>query len=135
MRTTVDRGTGIGLVAIVDDDFSVRRALSRLFRSEGWSVEVYPSAEAFLAGRNGHPYSVLLVDVALEQMSGIDLLEHLDAEGPVQPAVLITAHPSDAVRERAARLGAAVLIKPVESTVLLAAVVGAIGRDPGEHAE
>jgi FixJ family two-component response regulator len=123
-----------GTVAVIDDDFSVRRALSRLLRAAGVSVETYTSAEEFFAQRNGNVYSLLLVDVAMGQMSGIDLLEQLAARGgAAPPAIVITAVDTEAIRKRARRCGAPVLRKPIETEDLLKSVGRALGRDLDLH--
>lgn len=119
------------LVAVIDDDLSVRRALARLLRATGMSVETYASAEEFLDRRNGRAYSLLLVDVAMKQMSGIDMLEQLAAAGGSMPAIVITGVDTEAIRARARRFGAPVLRKPIETDDLLESVGRAIGRDLG----
>jgi FixJ family two-component response regulator len=122
-------------VVVIDDDLSVRRGLSRLLRAAGVPVESYDSAEMFLAGRNGHVNPLLIVDVAMAEMSGLDLLERLAAEGRAQPAIVITADQSSATRNRASRLGAPVMYKPIEAENFLAAVGRAIGRDLARRGE
>jgi FixJ family two-component response regulator len=123
-------GTGTqAKVAIVDDDLAVRRAFGRLLRSYGVSVELFASAEEFLASRNGTEYALLVVDVVMADMGGLDLLEALNAEGKMKRALVITAHDTELTRERARRLGALLLRKPIESAELLGIVGSAIGRD------
>jgi FixJ family two-component response regulator len=122
--------TSVGdTIGIIDDDPSVRRALARLLRSCGLLVNVYSSAEEFLATRNGHAYALLLVDVVMAEMGGLDMLESLAAGGTPWPAIVITGHDTELTRERARRLGAPILRKPIESAELLAMVAQAIGRD------
>jgi FixJ family two-component response regulator len=117
------------MIAIVDDDPSVRRSLARLLRSCGLSVEPYASAEEFLASEQGDSFALLIVDVIMVGMSGLDLLESLAVGGKPRTAIVITARDSDQTRERARRLGAPVLRKPVEGAELLATVGRAIGRE------
>jgi len=117
------------VVAIVDDDFSVRRALSRLLRSCGLLVETYESAEEFLASASPSDVSCLLLDLQMTGMTGIDLLEGLAATGDLPPTIVITAHGSVDARARTARAGVPLLHKPVESSSLVAAVGQAIGKD------
>src|SRR5512144_3111741 len=93
-------------IAVVDDDLSVRRALGRLLRSFGLSVELYPSAEAYLDECDRLPVALLIVDVVMAEMGGLDLLESLAATGSVPRAVVITAHDTEVTRERARRCGA-----------------------------
>ena len=112
----------------MDDDRSVRRSLVRLLGSFGFSVAHYASAEEFLASRNGDEFGLLIVDLVMAEMTGLEMLELLAADGESQTAIILTAHETTWVRERASRLGAPVLQKPVEGAELLAAVGRAIGR-------
>jgi FixJ family two-component response regulator len=116
-------------VVVVDDDPSVRRALSRLLLAYGLGVQTYASAEDFLAA--AHPYDVacLVVDVQMDGMSGLDLLERLLEAGDTPPSIVITAHDDVATRERVRLSGATLLRKPFESNAILAAVGSVIGRD------
>ena len=116
-------------VAVIDDDPGVSRALGRLLRSVGVDVALFASGEEFLANRNGHRYALLVVDVVMAEVGGLDVLEALAAGGESQRAVVITAQDTDVTRERARRLGAPLLHKPVEGDALLAIVGDAIGRN------
>jgi FixJ family two-component response regulator len=117
-------------VAIVDDDLAVRRALARLLRSCGVRAELFASAEDFLAERGDREFALLVVDVVMADLGGLDLLETLAAKGTPQRAVVITAHDTELTRERARRLGAPLIRKPIEGEELLAVVGEAIGREP-----
>src|SRR4029434_4247233 len=95
------------MVSIVDDDLSVRRALSRLVRLAGYAVESFASAGEFLAsGARSHTACVVL-DMQLYGggMSGFDLQERLVADGATLPTIFITAHGDDRTRERARHSG------------------------------
>jgi FixJ family two-component response regulator len=116
-------------VVVVDDDPSVRRALSRLLQSYGLEVEIYPSAEDFLAAADPDDVACLVVDVQMDGMSGLELLEHLSAAGDTLPSIVITAHDDAVTRELVRRTGATFLRKPFESAAILAAVGAIIGRD------
>ena len=83
------------LVAVVDDDISVRESLDRLIRSAGLEVSVFTSAEEFLATDHPRTPNCLVLDVRLPGMTGIELHRHLMAGGCKAPAVFITAHASD----------------------------------------
>jgi FixJ family two-component response regulator len=117
-------------IAIVDDDASIRRALSRLLHSVGWKAVALPSAEAFLqAGLQMlPPPNCLVLDVRLPGMSGVELLEHLVAAGPSLPAIIITAYDDVQVRKRAAQAGVVAYVqKPVDAQDLLQAIQRALG--------
>jgi FixJ family two-component response regulator len=116
-------------VVVVDDDPSVRRALSRLLLSCGLGVDTYSSAEDFLATSLERDVACLVADVQMSGMSGLDLLDHLSAAGGTLPTIVITAHDDAATRERVLKRGATYLRKPFESAAILAAVGRLIGRD------
>jgi two-component system, LuxR family, response regulator FixJ len=116
-------------VVVVDDDQSIRRALSRLLLAYGLAVQTYPSAEDFLAARHRDDVACLVVDVRMSGMSGLELLEHLSEAGDTPPSIVITAHDDVATRERARRNGATFIRKPFESAAIVAAVGRMIGRD------
>ena len=80
------------MVAIVDDDTSVRTALHELLRSMGYNAVAFGSAEEFLAGRGHERCDCLITDVHLPGMSGIELVRSLRRAGGALPAVFITAH-------------------------------------------
>jgi FixJ family two-component response regulator len=118
------------VIAVIDDDASVRRAVQRLLQAAGWTVETFATARAFLeAGERARP-ACLVLDVHLPGMSGLQLQEHLAAAGAALPIVFITAYDDEATRARVQRAGAvAYLRKPFEQGTLLEAVSRAIGRD------
>lgn len=94
-------------VAIVDDDESVRRSLSRLLQQAGFHPIPFSSAEDFIADALRPHFSCLLVDVRLGAMSGLELHQHLLAEGMRVPVIYITAHDDPATKEEALSSGCA----------------------------
>lgn len=120
------------VVYIVDDDVSVRRALTRLMRSVGLEAVAFASAEAFLQAGLPQRQCCLVLDIRLTGMTGLDLLDHLTAAGVSLPVIVITAHDDTQVRARASRAGViAYLRKPFDDEALLAAIQRASGHDPG----
>lgn len=110
------------MVSIVDDDVSVRRALSRLIRLAGYAVESFGSAREFLASAPQGRTACLVLDVQLDSggMSGFDLQERLVADGVTIPTIFITAHGDARTRERVKRSGVAgFLSKPFGDQSLL----------------
>jgi len=108
------------LVAVVDDDVSVRRSLLRLLRSAGFHVVVYDSGEAFLARENPASPSCLILDIHLAGISGPDLKQELDHRGSNIPTIFITAHDEEATREGLRRFpGVACLRKPFAGNTLV----------------
>jgi FixJ family two-component response regulator len=88
-------------VAVVDDDESACRALSRLLRAEGIQPVSYLSAEEFLADTKRPQFDCLVLDIQLGGMSGIELQRQLQASGSSTPVIYITAHDEPEVREQA----------------------------------
>jgi FixJ family two-component response regulator len=92
-------------VAIVDDDESLRRSLSRLLRAAGLQPIVYPSAEAFLSDGNQPRFGCLVLDIRLGGISGIELQERLSHAGSTTPVIFVTAHDDPKEREEAIAAG------------------------------
>lgn len=110
-------------IAIVEDDASLSRALERLLTASGFKTHTFASAEEFVTSDNPGAHACLILDIHLPGLSGLDLLDQLNASGPPRPAIFITASDEDGARERAGRIpGSVYLRKPVESSVLLKAV-------------
>jgi FixJ family two-component response regulator len=80
------------IVAIVEDDEAMRRAIGRVLQAEGMVAEAFHSAEAFLASGAALRSGCLVLDVELPGMSGIDLYHHLRSIGNTIPTIFITAH-------------------------------------------
>lgn len=124
------------VVAIVDDDVAVQRALGRLLLATGWHTVMFSSAEAFLrTGLQAAP-DCLVLDVWLPGMTGVELLEHLVAMGSTLPAVIITGRNDLQMRMRAMQAGAAAyLLKPLDGQDLLQALQEALdGRHLSDSA-
>jgi FixJ family two-component response regulator len=79
------------LIAIVDDDDSIRHALGNLLRAAEFQVLAFGSGEDFLDSSDGHQIGCLIADINLPGMSGVALVEALATAGRAIPAVLITA--------------------------------------------
>lgn len=110
-------------IALVEDDASFRRAISRLLRAEGFEVQTYASAEEFLAQVSPENWFCLILDIQLPGISGIELLSHLSSLGPARPAIFVTAQDSEEIRSLVSRTpGCALLLKPVSGTELVAAI-------------
>ena len=109
------------VISIVDDDLSVRRALSRLVRLAGYAVETFASAREFLASAPRGRTACLVLDIHLNGgMSGFDLQERLVADGVTIPTIFITAHGDARTRERVTQSGVAgFLLKPFGDQALL----------------
>ena len=115
------------VIAIVDDDASVREAMMSLMRALGFSTEAFPCAEDFLKSDGPQHTSCLIADVRMPGMSGLELYRHLVALGKPIPTVLITAHSDDGVRARALKAGIiCYLTKPFREDDLLGCIRSAL---------
>ena len=114
-------------ISIVDDDESVREALTGLISSAGYVADAFPSAERFLRSDRLNNTACLIVDMQMPGLTGLELHGHLAASGNPIPTILITAHPDERVRIRALKAGViAYLIKPFDDGELLACVNSAL---------
>ena len=129
------------LIYVVDDDASVREALSSLIRSAGLRVETFTSAQEFLAHPQTDVPSCLVLDVQLPGLSGLDLQQEL-AKADIQiPIIFLTGHGDIPTSVRAIKAGALeFLTKPFNDEDLLDAIQQGIARDqrarqqPGDSA-
>ena len=127
---------GAPRVFLVDDEPSVRRSLTRLLASAGYTVEAFASAREFLARA---PYAgpcCLVLDVRMPGLSGLELQETLAATGRRMSIVFVTGHVDVPMSVRAMKRGAAdLLTKPVDDKVLLAAIQRALAKDVADLGE
>jgi len=116
------------IIAIVDDDASVRRALQRLVESAGYTVQTFASAREFLAWLPQGQAACLVLDVHMDGMSGLDLQQRLAV-----PVIFITAHDDALTLARIKRARAAGhLRKPIDEQAVLTAIGKAVdGLDQG----
>ena len=126
----MDSGSnGHYLVAVIDDDESVRESLPDLLREFGYAVQSFASADEFLASGDLGRTKCLILDVAMPGMSGPELQRDLHRRGQAIPVVFITAHVDETVRPRLLEQGAVdCLFKPFTETALLAALDSALRR-------
>ena len=115
------------LVAIVDDDESVRDAVGSLFRSIGFQAEPFAGGQEFLGSPKLRAFRCLILDVQMPGMDGLELQQRLAAVSFPIPIIFITAYNDEDVRTRAMRGGAvSFLTKPFSEDALLGAVQSAI---------
>jgi FixJ family two-component response regulator len=115
------------LVAVVDDDESVRESLPDLLREFGFAVEAFSSAEDFLASDVVGRTECLILDVKMPGMSGPALQQELLRRHWTIPIVFITAHADEDIRPRVLEAGAVdCLFKPFSETALVGAVTAAL---------
>jgi len=118
------------IVFVVDDDASMREALSRLFRSIGMRAQIFASPEEFLMFRRPDAPACLVLDVRLPGLSGLDLQRQLAAADCTIPIIFVTGHGDIPMSVEAMKAGAVeFLTKPFRDQVLLDAIHLAIRRD------
>ena len=127
------------IIAIVDDDASVREGLQSLIRSAGWRVETFVSAQEFLGRLGAQAPSCLILDLQLPGLSGLDLQQRMAEVGLEIPIVFLTGHGNIPASVQAMKAGAVeFLTKPLDEQKLLQAIQEAIERDRRtrqQHAE
>ncbi len=123
-RSAIERS----LVAVVDDDESVRESLPDLLREFGFAAQAFSSAKEFFASDSIGEARCLILDIAMPGMTGLDLQRELKIRGHKTPIIFITAQKDEAVRARAFEQEAAgFMLKPFSDTALLAALNRALG--------
>jgi FixJ family two-component response regulator len=122
------------VIFVVDDDPSIRDALTSLIRSVGLRVETFESARAFLTRQPPDAPGCLVLDVRLPGLSGLDLQRELAAAQITMPIIFITGHGDIPMTVQAMKAGAVeFLTKPFRDQELLDAIAQAIGRDRVER--
>ena len=115
------------LIAIVDDDESVRKALERSLRSLGFRAATFGCARDFLGSSQLASISCAILDVSMPDMDGLELHRHLIAARPT-PVIFITAYGNDSLEQQVTRAGAIRLLrKPFSDEALIDALNLALG--------
>jgi FixJ family two-component response regulator len=115
------------VVAIVDDDASMRVALEGLLKAVGLPAQAFASAETFLESGQQHHTGCLIADIRMPGISGLELQARLNAERCKIPTIFITAHGDSEMRMQALRSGAVeFLAKPFDDEMLLESVRAAL---------
>jgi len=110
-------------VYIIDDDESVRLALSRLMRSAGIESNAYESPERFLAEVRNESSACILVDMTMPRMNGMELIARLKEKGIQSPVIALSARDDDEIRQMARNLGVRFFLrKPVDDQALIDAI-------------
>ena len=121
------------LIAIVDDDPSVREALDALLRSFGYDAEAFASGEAFLSSQLVERVACVIADIHMPGITGLEVHERLVASGKPVSTILITAYPDDGVRAAALAGGVtAYLRKPFSNDELIRCLHARSGVGAGE---
>jgi two-component system response regulator FixJ len=120
---------GVSRVYVVDDDLSSRSALGRLLKSAGFRVKVFASAQEFLDFDPVEPGALMILDVRMPGLNGLELQKRLVDRGETLPIIFLTAFEDPQARRVAFQRGAlAFLQKPVDEKVLFEAIKEAHGQ-------
>jgi two-component system, LuxR family, response regulator FixJ len=116
-------------ICLVDDDASVRKSLTRLLESAGFRVSAFASGEDFLEYVQANSVPVVVLDIWMAQMTGLEVLARLCAMSPQTRIIIITGVEDFAVKAIAKQVGAAAfLLKPFDDAEFLAKVQYALGE-------
>jgi FixJ family two-component response regulator len=116
-------------IVVIDDDESVLEAMKNLVGMLGYSVEAFPSAEAFINSSSVERTDCVITDVQMPGMSGVELQRRLSGDGRRVPVIFVTAYPNKSVQARVIRDGAiGYLSKPLQKDNLLDCLDKAFGR-------
>ena len=116
-------------VCVVDDDPSVLKSIHYLLASEGFKVRPFNKAEDFLAHAGTHHVPIVVTDIWMDDVTGLELLARLCAISPKTKVIVITAREDLAARATAMAIGPiAFFIKPFNDEQFLAAVRKALGQ-------
>jgi FixJ family two-component response regulator len=111
------------IVAVIDNDSSLLKALNRLLTAHGYVVHPFSSAEGFLLSDTPRKASCLVLDIHLDGMSGLELRRELTRTGSAIPVIFMTAYDSVVSEQQARELGCvAYLLKPFSAAVLVEAI-------------
>ena len=118
-----------GIVFVVDDDAAVRKALSRLFRSAGYVVTTFDSAQSYLDAASPEDAGCLVLDIKMPVITGLELQDLMSVSGLDIPVVFLSGHADVPVSVRAMKRGAVDFFeKPFDEEELLDAVDRALQR-------
>lgn len=129
MRMAAQALDDLKVVAIIDDDESVRCALQGLMKEAGYPALAFTCAEEFMQSGKQHQVACLIADIRMPGMSGLELQARLNADRQGIPIIFITAHGDEDMRLQALRAGAVeFLAKPFDDEVLLDCMRAALNR-------
>jgi len=117
------------VLLVLDDDSAVRDSLKFSLEIEGFEVRVYSSANELLSEDTLPPFSCLIVDYYMPAMNGLELVAELRHRRISIPAILITTHPNEGLRESAAAAGVPIVEKPLLGGRLLDCIRDMLDRE------
>ena len=128
---TLNEKSDAEVVCLVDDDPSVLKSIGRLLTSDGFSVRSFSRPEEFLVHAQTHPVPVVVLDILMDEMNGLEVQARLRTVSPQTRVIIITGCDDSGARPKATQLGViAFFIKPFDSDQFLGAVRGALAMCP-----
>ena len=128
-RMTPTEKTSSEIVCLVDDDPAMLRAMGRLLTSDGFAVRPFNKGEDFIAYVASHDVPLVVLDVWMEEMTGLEVLARLCAMSPQTKVIVITGREDSAARITATQIGTvAFFIKPFDDEQFLETVHRALGH-------
>lgn len=119
------------LVAVVDDEEPIRKALGRLLRASGLLAECFASGQSFLDSIGTKRPDCLILDLHMPGLGGLDVLEHLKSSRHSLPTIVITGHDEPENQARCLAGGAAAYMrKPLDGQLLLDTIEQAVRGEP-----
>jgi len=119
------------IVCLVDDDLSILKSIERLLASDGFSVRAFNKPKEFLAYVQAHAVSLVVLDIWMEEMSGLEVQAQLSALSPQPRVIIITGREDQTAKRTAFHLGvAAFFTKPFDNDQFLSAVCRALVMHP-----
>jgi len=121
-------------ICLVDDDTSVLKAVGRLLTSAGWVVRAFSEAAPFLAYISTNRVDLVVLDIWMKQMTGLEVLARLCSLSPQTRSIILTGREDHAVKSIATQIGAVdFFLKPFDDEKFLAAVHHALGTPAGHE--
>ncbi len=121
------------IVCLVDDDLSVLKSIERLLASDGFSVRTFNKPKEFLTHVQAHTVPLVVLDIWMEEMSGLEVQAQLSALSPQTRVIIITGREDQTAKLAALQLGViAFFTKPFDDDQFLNAVRGALAMHPIE---
>jgi FixJ family two-component response regulator len=121
------------IVCLVDDDLSVLKSIERLLASDGFSVRAFNKPKEFLTYVQAHAVSLVVLDIWMEEMSGLEVQAQLSALSPQTRVIIITGREDQTAKLAALQSGViAFFTKPFDDDQFLNAVRGALAMHPIE---
>ena len=119
------------IVCLVDDDAAVLKSIERLLASDGFSVRAFSKPKDFLAHVRAHAVPVVILDIWMEEMSGLEIQAQLSGLSPSTRVIIITGRDDPTAKLTALKLGViAFFTKPFDDDQFLNAVRGALAMHP-----